>query len=341
MPVRPTTGVFADVATVAANPSLYEVWVPTGDGWQWVNAAEVLDSESLTDTAVTVDGDGVSVWRRGCVARGTRGKTPAPTTPERPQTPPDDTNNGGNTPPSTRRRRVPLQPTDRGPLPDDRDLDNLMRKNGGRTRVVENLMVRWGHRCFYCGRRLRHPDDYPDHIRAAINDGTYGWLPTDYPTIDHYVPRSKGGRSLLPNLRLACPKCNQLKGDNDANVAHDTPYPLDADTTDCPECNGRGIHHDDVLCGWCDGRGVLTHEKAVSKLAETLARLQASQKKVQRLRRDRDEMRDLIAALFGSTHAHVDRALLVKKLNAANRTIAAMRERIVELTAAARTDTNT
>lgn len=36
------------------------------------------------------------------------------------------------------------------------------------------------------------------------------------PTLDHVVPRSRGGRSIVDNLRLACAKCNALKGNRTA-----------------------------------------------------------------------------------------------------------------------------
>ena len=35
----------------------------------------------------------------------------------------------------------------------------------------------------------------------------------DQLTREHLRPKSKGGRDRMPNLRLACPKCNQKRGD--------------------------------------------------------------------------------------------------------------------------------
>ena len=55
--------------------------------------------------------------------------------------------------------------------------------------------------CTYCGRPVERPGavDSPD---AAA-------------TIDHLVPRSKGGGNRLRNQVLACQLCNNLKGDLD------------------------------------------------------------------------------------------------------------------------------
>lgn len=36
---------------------------------------------------------------------------------------------------------------------------------------------------------------------------------SNFPTIDHLLPRSKGGGNRLENLVLACSKCNSEKGD--------------------------------------------------------------------------------------------------------------------------------
>ncbi len=55
----------------------------------------------------------------------------------------------------------------------------------------QNLLLRDGFKCQYCLKNL-HP---------AIA------------TIDHVIPRSKGGDSTWENLVTACPECNKKKGD--------------------------------------------------------------------------------------------------------------------------------
>lgn len=53
-----------------------------------------------------------------------------------------------------------------------------------------NIYLRDNHTCQYCGR-------VP---------------PKDELTIDHVIPRSRGGRSVWENVVLACMKCNMRKG---------------------------------------------------------------------------------------------------------------------------------
>jgi len=53
-----------------------------------------------------------------------------------------------------------------------------------------NVLVRDGHRCQYCGRRQ----------------------PASRLTVDHVVPRSRGGRSTWTNVVAACMECNTRKG---------------------------------------------------------------------------------------------------------------------------------
>lgn len=57
-------------------------------------------------------------------------------------------------------------------------------------------MKRDGPRCWICGRRLTM-------ITA---------------TLDHVIPRSKGGTNALRNLRLACSPCNSERGNLDAEL---------------------------------------------------------------------------------------------------------------------------
>jgi 5-methylcytosine-specific restriction endonuclease McrA len=53
-----------------------------------------------------------------------------------------------------------------------------------------NLFARDGNRCQYCGRKFKTPDL----------------------SIDHVVPRSRGGRTLWNNVVCACMACNVRKG---------------------------------------------------------------------------------------------------------------------------------
>lgn len=62
-----------------------------------------------------------------------------------------------------------------------------------------NLFYRDMCKCGYCGRRL---------ILSSSNI-----IKEDSMTIDHVVPRAKGGKHEWTNIVAACPKCNSEKGD--------------------------------------------------------------------------------------------------------------------------------
>lgn len=59
----------------------------------------------------------------------------------------------------------------------------------------------FGWECFYCNKPIRCIVCHPDvSIRSVA-------------TLDHLIPRSKGGTLANSNLVLACPKCNRKKAD--------------------------------------------------------------------------------------------------------------------------------
>ena len=59
--------------------------------------------------------------------------------------------------------------------------------------------------CYICGQKCDFNDWNPGLNRS--------WSAGDsYPTIDHVIPISKGGKDTLENTRLACWKCNVSKG---------------------------------------------------------------------------------------------------------------------------------
>ena len=86
-----------------------------------------------------------------------------------------------------------------------------------------HIFVRDGFIDRYSGERLVYPgalralsvifpDEFPYHPNWGM-DKTHIALWELFPTIDHVVPRSKGGRDSWANLVLACDKCNVKKGD--------------------------------------------------------------------------------------------------------------------------------
>lgn len=75
-----------------------------------------------------------------------------------------------------------------------------------RRRVVA-LRTRDGDRCWLCGLLLC----FNVRVSKKIPAGSYIYI-----TLDHVVPRSKGGTWDLTNLRLAHYQCNGLRGDKTA-----------------------------------------------------------------------------------------------------------------------------
>ena len=64
-----------------------------------------------------------------------------------------------------------------------------------------------GHRCFYCGEQESSPrgDCEPKgHRTRCLSEG-------NRLTLDHVIPKSRGGTDRVVNLTAACMKCNQLK----------------------------------------------------------------------------------------------------------------------------------
>lgn len=73
--------------------------------------------------------------------------------------------------------------------------DNKIQKKS-RKELIEALSIRDGYQCFYCQISFVRIEDI---------------------TIDHFFPKAHGGTWELDNLRLACFKCNNTKGDTIPN----------------------------------------------------------------------------------------------------------------------------
>lgn len=94
----------------------------------------------------------------------------------------------------------------------------------------QNILLRDGFRCQYCSVSLS----------------------PQVATIDHVIPKSKGGSSTWDNLVTACPECNRKKGDKTPSEAGLTLLalpkkplwlPLIKTSQDLPECWKNYIFH--------------------------------------------------------------------------------------------------
>lgn len=72
--------------------------------------------------------------------------------------------------------------------------------------TIKKLFMRDGGVCYLCGENC----NWNDLIRGD------GWATAmgKYPTIDHVIPRAKGGEHSWENVRLACYECNTRKRDH-------------------------------------------------------------------------------------------------------------------------------
>lgn len=59
--------------------------------------------------------------------------------------------------------------------------------------------------CPHCGKNIQHPDE-------AREMGRMNW--PKGPSLDHVIPRSKGGVNAMTNLILTHRRCNNNRGDN-------------------------------------------------------------------------------------------------------------------------------
>jgi 5-methylcytosine-specific restriction endonuclease McrA len=81
---------------------------------------------------------------------------------------------------------------------------NVPRRGAHWTR--RGVLQRDGYRCVYCG------------VRAGEVRGGQVLTKQDF-TIDHLIPRSRGGRNTWGNTACACPACNNRKGNRTPHEA--------------------------------------------------------------------------------------------------------------------------
>ena len=75
-------------------------------------------------------------------------------------------------------------------------------------RLIHESYEKNGPTCFYCSRELLA---FESVLRLNFS---HGRLPSNYPTLDHVLARSKGGQFKSDNIVVACPPCNRRKMDS-------------------------------------------------------------------------------------------------------------------------------
>lgn len=85
----------------------------------------------------------------------------------------------------------------------------MPRKGNGPTRETRlSVLNRDEWRCKYCGIRLA---DYPG-VHFKGNHTQQGGQPADFATVDHIIPKARGGTNHIKNLIAACYPCNHRRG---------------------------------------------------------------------------------------------------------------------------------
>ena len=86
----------------------------------------------------------------------------------------------------------------------DHRMDRMLTREHDTDITLDRLFKRDGGVCYICGNKC----DWSDiaEVNGAMIAGD------NYPSIDHVKPVSKGGTHTWNNIRLACRRCNTLKG---------------------------------------------------------------------------------------------------------------------------------
>ncbi len=125
----------------------------------------------------------------------------------------------------------------------EQKIEILEKKKLRQKEAIEFLQKRDGDRCqiYFC----KHPEDWSD--------------PKNFRTIDHVLPKSKGGLDEYENYVLAHFKCNNKKGDRvylDDGTLEPLPFKEPkikvVKKEPCPACNeGRSLDREEIceVCG--------------------------------------------------------------------------------------------
>ncbi len=82
-----------------------------------------------------------------------------------------------------------------------------------------NIYKRDRYSCQYCGRQGRFAGEQHRDSETMVSLG-HGCLSIEEMTLDHVLPRSRGGTSTWENCVLACLDCNKRKANRTPSEAH-------------------------------------------------------------------------------------------------------------------------
>lgn len=156
--------------------------------------------------------------------------------------------------------------------------------------------------------RLLDSDPVPDSFRYIVlresggRCALCGATKNDRPlAVDHFVPRSKGGKTEYGNLQMLCAKCNRSKGNKDDTDFREAPPESIKDCRFCYEnITNRIVEEHATMTAITDGYPVTEgHLLVVPKrhIADYLALSQ----------RERNDADDLIRFLSGAIRQKDDR----------------------------------
>ena len=86
-----------------------------------------------------------------------------------------------------------------------------MSKGKSHGHLIPRIAARDGRLCHYCQVPIADVEDY---VLEIVGEHRFWTLPDGFRsgTIDHKIPKSKGGTNKPENLVLACSSCNSKKG---------------------------------------------------------------------------------------------------------------------------------
>lgn len=97
----------------------------------------------------------------------------------------------------------------------------IKRMKSNKVKSLQNRLLNANPYCCYCNHRLvKWYTPYFDSAKKSSKNCSEGytnsvWFSKWYATIEHIIPRSKGGQNNISNLMLACEGCNKERGNKE------------------------------------------------------------------------------------------------------------------------------